>query len=115
MTNDDLRTMAHSLPEVEEEITWGTDLTFRVQGKIFVVTGADENSTSACVKATPADQHALIDADPATYSMSAYVGRFGWVTVQLATVDPDQMRQLVIDAWRRTAPKRLVAAYDSAS
>ncbi len=114
MTFDELRALAHALPEVEEEITWGTDLTFRARGKIFVVTG-DENSTSASVKATPADQHALIDADPATYSMSAYVGRFGWVTVQLATVDAAQMRQLVIDAWRRTAPKRLVAAYDSAN
>src|SRR5689334_15714282 len=109
MTFDELRTLAHSLPEVEEEDTWETDLTFRVRGKIFVMTGTD-NPTSASVKATPADQHALIDANPATYSMSAYVGRFGWVTVQLATVDPDQMQQLVADAWRRTAPKRLVAA-----
>ena len=52
--------------------------------------------------------------DPSTFSMSSYVGRFGWVTVQLASVEPDIMRELVVDAWRRTAPKRLAAVFDAA-
>jgi hypothetical protein len=44
----------------------------------------------------------------------AVVGRFGWVRVDLARADPGELRHLVVEARRRTAPKRVVAAYDSA-
>jgi hypothetical protein len=47
------------------------------------------------------------------YSSAAYVGRFGWVQVELAKVDADELRELVVDAWRRTAPKKLVKQYDA--
>jgi hypothetical protein len=43
----------------------------------------------------------------------AYVGRHGWVSIQLATVDPAELRELLVEAWRLIAPKRLVTAYDS--
>lgn len=33
--------------------------------------------------------------------------------VRLATVDPDQLRELLVDAWRLVAPKRLVRGYDA--
>jgi hypothetical protein len=29
-------------------------------------------------------------------------------------VDSEQLRELLVEAWRRTAPKRLVAVFDSA-
>lgn len=32
--------------------------------------------------------------------------------VKLATVDPDELRELLIEAWRIRAPKRLTSAYD---
>ncbi len=111
MTAEELRAFALSMPEAEERETWG-DLTFRVRNKIFVVTSGDPPAAS--VKASPVDQQALIDMDPSTFLMSSYVGRFGWVTVQLASVEPDIMRELVVDAWRRTAPKRLAAVFDAA-
>ena len=41
-------------------------------------------------------------------------GRFGWTTIRLDRVDPDELRELVVEAWRRTAPKRAVAAFDKA-
>jgi hypothetical protein len=33
----------------------------------------------------------------------------------LAAVDPDEMRELVLDAWRMVVSKRVAAAYDAAS
>ena len=39
-TFDDVRSIALALPEVEEKLTWGTDVTFRIRDKMFVV-GAD--------------------------------------------------------------------------
>ena len=60
------------------------------------------------------DQAELIATAPEVYAKAAYVGRFGWVRVDLTRADPDELHRLVLDAWRRTAPKRVVAAYDSA-
>jgi hypothetical protein len=67
----------------------------------------------ASVKATRQEQAALVAADPDTFGVPAYVGRHGWVSVRLATVDPAELTELVVEAWRLTAPKRLVAAYDA--
>jgi hypothetical protein len=59
------------------------------------------------------EQEALVGSQPETFAVASYTGRFGWVTVRLATVDPEELRELTIDCWRRTAPKRVVAAYDA--
>jgi hypothetical protein len=107
MTVDDLRRIALALPEAEERLTWETDVTFRVRDRIFAITG--EGSTRASIKATPALQAELIERDPETFVKSAYVGRFGWVTVDLERVEPAFLTTLVREAWRRTAPKRLAA------
>jgi hypothetical protein len=68
----------------------------------------------ASVKATRQEQAALIAAAPETFGVPAYVGRHGWVSIQLATVDPTELGELVVEAWRQTAAKRPVAAYDTA-
>ena len=67
----------------------------------------------ASVKATRQEQAALLAAAPETFGVPAYVGRHGWVSIQLATVDPTELGELVVEAWRQTAPKRLVVAYDA--
>jgi hypothetical protein len=109
-TFDDVRRLALALPEAEEVLTWETDLTFRVRGKIFVIGG--EGSTHASIKARPDRQAELIDLDPATFASSAYVGRFGWTTVDLERIDPELLEALIVGAWRLTAPKRLVATLE---
>jgi hypothetical protein len=102
---DDVRRIALGLPEATEVLTWETDITFRVRGKIFAIGG--DGSPAVSIKCTPEKQSELLDLDPETFSRSAYVGRFGWVTVQLELVDPALLEQLVVAAWRATAPKRL--------
>jgi hypothetical protein len=113
MTGDELRNIAMALPEVEEKLTWGVDITFRVRDKIFVVIGPD--GASASVKASLEAQQALVSSEPETYSVSAYIGRYGWTTVELAGADAEELRELVEDAWRRTAPKKLIATYDAST
>ncbi len=72
----------------------------------------DADGRAATVKARKEHQHTIIGSDPRTFSVAPYVGRFGWVMVRLSTVSARAMRVLVVDAWRLTAPKRAVAAYD---
>jgi hypothetical protein len=104
-TFDDVRRIALALPEAEEVLTWETDVTFRVRRKIFAIGGDGADHVS--VKATPLVQEDLIDRDPMTFARAAYVGRFGWVNVDLERVETSDLERLVRDAWRLTAPKKL--------
>lgn len=110
MTARQLRETALALPGTEERETWGHP-TFRVRDKIFASMADD--GTVATVKASPDDQAELVAADPETFGVASHVGRYGWVTVRLDRVDPGEMRELVVDAWRRTAPARAVTAFDA--
>ena len=105
----DFRELALSLPEAIEKETWGHP-TFRVRNKMFASAATD--LATATVKSTLDEQRALTQMDPETFSVPAYVGKHGWIGIALDRVDPDELRELVEDAWRRTAPKKLVAAFD---
>lgn len=104
-----LRALCLALPEATEEVTWETDLTFRVRKKIFAITGPD--ATGVTLKATPEDQEAMVAADP-RISVAAYVGRFGWVSVDLTGkgLDWAEVAELVTDSYRLVAPKKLAAS-----
>ena len=101
ITADELRQVALSLPEAEKRETWGHP-TFRVRDKLFATMSDDGHQ--AGVKTTRQEQSALIAADPGTFRIPDSVGRHGRVSVQLATADPAELRELLIEAWRQTAP-----------
>jgi hypothetical protein len=113
VTYDQLREWALALPGTQEVFveSWGHG-TIRVGEKMFL--SGDTNHPTASLKASVEDQAELIAAAPETYTRAAYVGRYGWVQVTLANADAAELRRIVEDAWRRTAPKRVVRAYDSA-
>ncbi len=110
MTFDDVRRIALGLPEVEERVTWETDITFRVRDRIFAIGG--DGSDRVSIKASLETQAELVELDPETFAPSAYVGRFGWVTVVLGRIDEDLLTSLLREAWRRTAPKKLGATLE---
>lgn len=110
-TFDEVRAIALRLPEAEERLTWDTDITFRVRDRIFAIGG--EGATRVSIKASLEGQAELLEMDPATFAKSAYVGRFGWVTVDLERVDRGLLESLLRDAWRRTAPRKLAATLEA--
>ena len=71
-----------------------------------------DDGVIATVKASPEDQEALVGGDPQTFGVASHVGRYGWTTIRLARIDADELRELVVEAGRRTVPKRAVAAFD---
>jgi hypothetical protein len=112
MQKSTVRKMALALPEAVEQETWGTP-TFRVRKKIFVMFA--EGQREAWIKSTHDEQRALTQMDPETFFVPPYVGPSGWIGVQFRTADRDEVRELIIEAWRLTAPKRLVASFDQES
>lgn len=107
-TAADVHRILAMLPEVEERVTWDS-ATFRVLGKIFAVIHPSDQKLT--VKATKSEQAALVATDPAAYAPAPYTGRFGWVTIQLSSVGADGLADLIVEAWRQTAPKRLVTTH----
>ena len=116
VTIHELRAFCLSLPGTHEKETWGDaehpgDVTFRVRDKIYLITGQDGGG--ATIRTDRAQQADLLAAFPDAVTVAAYVGRFGWVNVRLDGLDPSIVREVIVSAWRRTAPKVVVAAYDA--
>jgi hypothetical protein len=104
-----IRRLALSLPEAEERETWQVP-TFRVRGRIFAMLGDD--ARELWLKSTHDEQRALVATAPETFFVPPYVGPSGWVGVRFGRVDRGEFEELLTEAWRLTAPKRLVSAFD---
>jgi hypothetical protein len=104
-----LRSFALDLPGAEERETWET-ATFRVRNKIFCM--FSEHERHAWIKSTSDEQQALVAMDPDAFFVPPYVGPSGWIGAVLSKADRDEVCELVTEAWRLTAPKRLVAVFD---
>jgi hypothetical protein len=104
-----VRSFALSLPEAEERETWET-ATFRVRNKIFVM--FDEKERNLWIKSTYDEQQALITMNPDAFFVPSYVGSKGWIGVVVSKAERGEVEELLTEAWRLTAPKRLVAAFD---
>lgn len=106
-TARDLRKLALSLPEVSERSHFGRP-DFRVRGKIFA--GLSEPAIGY-VKLTPELQAGLIGARPeAVYAASGAWGLKGWTHVRLPQLTGAELKELLEEAFRLTAPKLLLRA-----
>jgi hypothetical protein len=98
------------LPEVSEKISHGEPTWF--VRKVFVMyAGQHHDDRVAFWCAAPAGaQEAFIASDPVRYFRPPYVGHRGWLGVYLdVPVDWSEIQEIVADAYRMMAPKRLVA------
>jgi hypothetical protein len=105
-----VRKLALELPGAEDRETWGA-ATFRVRNKIFVM--LTDRERQAWVKNGHDEQRALVAMNPNTFFVPPYVGPSGWIGVRISRVERDEMHELLIEAWRRTASKRAVRAFDA--
>lgn len=115
-----LRTLCLALPDAREVESWGTP-TFRVK-TIFAMYSAAESHHGAgregvWIKATKVNQALMVQMAPDRFFVPPYVGPSGWIGVYLdpARTDWDELAELLHDAWRMSAPKKLVARHESAS
>ena len=108
------RRLCLALPETYEEETWGS-ATYRVRGKIFAIqSGEAERATMSC-KSPPGVRDAMVEGDPAHFSVPPYVGSKGWIGVRLSRdVDWSEVADLIEWSYRATAPKRVAARLDAA-
>lgn len=89
-------------------------LTLAVRKKTFGYFLDDHHGdgiVGVALKAAAGEQEALIRSDPARFYVPAYLGSKGWVGVRLdvGEVDWGELRELITEAYRLQAPRRLVA------
>ena len=113
-----LRRLCLALPETTERLSHG-EPTWFVRGQKVFVSYADRHHDDriAFWCAAPAgEQSARITSDPGRYFLPPYVGHRGWLGVYLdVPVEWHDVAELVADAYRVVAPKRLVAQLDPAA
>ncbi|MFJ3402891.1 MmcQ/YjbR family DNA-binding protein [Promicromonospora sp. NPDC090134] len=109
---DDVRPLGTSLERSYEVYVRGR-LKFRVGQLVYVAFSLDE---SVMGFAFPKEERAaLVASDPRTFQLpSASDMRFNWVHADLVALDPEEARELVIDAWRMVVPQKVSRAYDVA-
>jgi hypothetical protein len=109
-----LRTICLALPGVAERTSHG-EVSFFV-GRQFVAVddhhhGADRLAFWCPVP--PGVQEELIAGDAERFFRPPYVGHRGWVGVRIdGAPDWEEIEQIVRDAYRQIAPKRLLAQLD---
>ncbi len=103
------------MPETTERLSHG-ELTWFVRDKRAFVMYADHHDDRlAFWSAAPAwAQQARIASDPERFFFPPYVGLGGWLGVRLdVLVDWDEIADLVADAYRAVAPKRLLVELEA--
>jgi len=108
-----LRKLCLALPESHEVEAWG-EPTFRVRNKLFAMYADASNHHghgrhAVWCKAAAGNQGLMVRDHPSRFFVPPYVGPSGWVGVWLDEhTDWGELTELLGDAWRLTAPKRLV-------
>lgn len=108
VTFETARRVALAFPHVEEGTSYGTPA-FRVKGR-FLARLREDGETLA-VKCGFEERDFRMMADPETFFTTDHYRGYPMVLVRLATVKPSDLHEVLEQAWRIHAPKRLLAAY----
>jgi hypothetical protein len=104
-----VRRLALSLPESAEAPHH--DMTsFRVAGKIFATMPPDEGRVHVFVG--EADVHAYCAEFPGAVEELWWGKKLSGCRVELSRATAPLLRELLTEAWRRRAPKKLLAQFD---
>jgi len=98
------------LPGVVEGTSYGTPA-LHVRRALLV--RLKEDGETAVVRVDPMDRDVLLEADPAAFFLTDHYVGYPWILVRLARVPKGVLLELLDQAWRMVAPKRLIAGTES--
>jgi hypothetical protein len=122
-TWDDVRRLALELPDTSERLSHGS-ASWRVHDKGFVwerpLRAADRAALGDAAPQGPIlgartehliAKEALIADEPGVYFTTPHFDGYPAVLVVLERIEPEQLRELIVEAWLARAPKRLARTY----
>ena len=108
-TIEGVRELASSLPRSYEALIRGR-VKFKVGRIVYVAFSHDE--TLMGFGFPKEEREAIIEAEPDKFVLPRTSDlRYNWLVVRLAAIDDDEMRELVLDAWRMAVPKSVATAH----
>ena len=104
-----VRRLALAFPGVEEGQSYGTP-GFRVRGKFLARLW--EDGKTLVVKCGDDERDFRMKADPETFFITDHYRGYPTVLVRLGSVTTTDLRDVLEQAWRLNAPRRLVKEYE---
>ena len=106
---EDVRRIALALPRTKENVA-GEFTKFKVGQLVYAVVSGDEERMGF---GFPKEERAaLVASEPAKFMMPLPADeRYQWVRARLPALDPEELRELLIDAWCMVVPKTIAARY----
>jgi hypothetical protein len=126
-TWEDVRRLVAGLPDTDEHPSYGGHPSWRVHGKGFVWARPLRQAERAALGADAPDEDepvlgvqvpdegvkaALLAAEPGVFLTTPHFDGYAIVLVRLGRIPVDELAELVEDAWRARAPRRLLAEFD---
>jgi hypothetical protein len=109
VTIDQVRELALSLPRSYEALVRDR-VKFRVGRIVYLSFSRDETIMGFAFPKE--EREGLVASEPGKFLMPVTSDlRYNWVRVRLDAIDHDEMRELVLDAWRMVVPKFLARAH----
>jgi hypothetical protein len=107
---DDVRALAAGLPRSYEVSVRGR-VKFRVGRIVYLAFSRDETLMGFAFPKE--EREAALETYPGTFVRPEPSDlRYHWLVVRLEAIDPDELRELVFDAWRMVVPKKLASLSD---
>ena len=82
-----------------------------MSGKLFA--RVKEDGVTLVVRTDRDTREALLEANPSTFFVTPHYRGYDWMLIRLPSVKPEELRDQIVAAWKRRAPKKLLAAFDS--
>ena len=105
-------TVALGFPGMELSTSYGTPA-LKVKGK-FMARLRSEAEGGLAIRCDFVDRQMLLAAAPEVFFLTDHYRDYPMILVRLDEVRADALPDLIERAWRMTAPKQLIAAYDAA-
>lgn len=108
MRTEQVRKLIARLPATEEGTSYGTPA-WRAGGRLLA--RLLEDGRSLVVKIDMDDRELLVAAKPEVFEVTPHYSNHPWVVVNIARVDRRDLEGLLVDAWKRLAPRKVVRDY----
>ena len=105
VTVDEVRAVASVLPRTSEHLIRDR-VKFRIGRIVYVAFSRDESLMGFAFPKEERD--ALVAAQPEKFQLPGTADlRYNWVVARLDALSGEEMRELVLDAWRMCVPQRV--------
>jgi hypothetical protein len=111
-TEDDVREIALTLPEVTEEL-WYQTPAYKVAGKGFLRLRTEADGGLVVFVPDLGEKDALLAASPKAFYTTPHYDGYPIILINLAEVDLTELRELITESWRIKAPIKLRRAFDA--